>query len=511
MFDSGLALQRYLRALWGIGPALHFDAAAPCIEGGALHLPSGSTALQRAAAVHAAAHLVFSPPVFEGAAPGPIVRALVGVLEDARVEALAGRALPGLRRLWARLHVATPADGEGVEALLRRLARALADADYADPHPWVRKGRAMFYLDDVGTVLALPRAEQVRLAASLLGNDLGQMRLQFNARLYVPAPAYRDDHRWMWAQPQSPAAIEVPAMPVAAPDAPEPGVPAGPVRRYPEWDRRIARLRRDWCSVQVVDGVTGEAPDATPATRIGAATVQAIARARARPRRLAVDGEVLDVDAAVEARIAGRLGRPVDERLWRETTRSRRRRAATLLIDQSASTAAPWGRSGVTLLSAASSLAARLAAGLEGAGVATAIGSFSSNGRHAVRLQRIKTGAERFDAAVRSRLAALRAGGSTRLGTVLRDAVARRDAATRFVLVISDGEPHDVDVHDPGYLVADARHAVRWATRQGLALACLVLDPAGAGTAARVFGPRRVGVLQAFGQLPRALRRIVLR
>jgi nitric oxide reductase activation protein len=165
----------------------------------------------------------------------------------------------------------------------------------------------------------------------------------------------------------------------------------------------------------------------------------------------------------------------------------------------------------LTLLSAASRLAASLAAGLEGAGVATTISSFSSNGRHAVRLQRIKTGAGRLDTTVHSRLVALRAGGSTRLGTVLRDAVAHCDAATRLVLVISDGEPHDIDVHDPGYLVADARHAVREATRQGLALACLVLDPAGARTAARVFGPRRVGVLQAFGQLPRTLRRIATR
>lgn len=510
MFDAGLALQRYLRALWGIAPELHFDVAAPCIVGAALHLSPGSADEQRAAAAHAAAHLVFSPPVFDGAAPGPIVRAVVGLLEDARVEALACRALPGLRRLWAPLHTATPADGEGIEALLGRLARVLARPDEDDPHPWVRKGRAMFFLDDAGTVLALQRPEQLRIAASRLGNDLGQMRLQFNARLYVPAPAYRDDHRWMWAQPRSPAPMEV-APPAATANAPEPGVPAGPLRRYPEWDRRIARLRRDWCSLQVVDGATAEAPDAPPAMGIGAATVQAIASARDRPRRLAVDGAVLDVDAAVEARVAGQLGRPVDGRLWRETTPSRRRRAATLLIDQSASTAAPWGRSGLTLLSAASRLAASLAAGLEGAGVATTIGSFSSSGRHAVRLQRIKTGAARFDTTVRSRLAALRAGGSTRLGTVLRDAVAHRDAATRFVLVISDGEPHDIDVHDPGYLVADAQHAVRGATRQGLALACLVLDPAGARTAARVFGPRRVGVLQAFGQLPRTLRRIATR
>lgn len=128
-----------------------------------------------------------------------------------------------------------------------------------------------------------------------------------------------------------------------------------------------------------------------------------------------------------------------------------------------------------------------------------------------MRLQKIKSGSDRFDATVRSRLAALRAAGSTRLGTVLRDAVARRDAATRLVLVISDGEPHDIDAHEPDYLVADAQHAVRQAAREGLVMACLVLDPAGARTAARIFGPHRVGVLQALGHLPRTLRRITAR
>ena len=41
----------------------------------------------------------------------------------------------------------------------------------------------------------------------MLGNDLGQMRVQFNARTYVVEPVYRDDGLGLWdfgdqAQPQ---------------------------------------------------------------------------------------------------------------------------------------------------------------------------------------------------------------------------------------------------------------------------------------------------------------------
>jgi len=32
----------------------------------------------------------------------------------------------------------------------------------------------------------------------LLGNDMGQMRVQFNFKTYVVEPAYRDDNQGLW-------------------------------------------------------------------------------------------------------------------------------------------------------------------------------------------------------------------------------------------------------------------------------------------------------------------------
>src|SRR3546814_14587311 len=37
-----------------------------------------------------------------------------------------------------------------------------------------------------------------RSIGGLLGNDLGQMRVQFNPRTYVVEPAYRDDNLGLW-------------------------------------------------------------------------------------------------------------------------------------------------------------------------------------------------------------------------------------------------------------------------------------------------------------------------
>ena len=94
-----------------------------------------------------------------------------------------------LRRLWAPFHVAGPSGVITAPTLLARLARALFDPDYTDPDGFVNKGRALFAaerhrLDDISLS---------RQIGGLLGNDLGQMRVQFNARTYVVEPVYRDD------------------------------------------------------------------------------------------------------------------------------------------------------------------------------------------------------------------------------------------------------------------------------------------------------------------------------
>jgi N-acetylglucosamine-6-phosphate deacetylase len=44
--------------------------------------------------------------------------------------------------------------------------------------------------------------------------------------------------------------------------------------------------------------------------------------------------------------------------------------------------------------------------------------------------------------------------------------------------------------------------------RQGVVVSCLVLDPAGAASARKVFGARRVGVLQTLADVPEQVRRL---
>ncbi len=511
-------LSLWLRLLWGTAPPLAFDSECAYIAAGAIHLPARTTwQLHTAAAAHAAAHLVYSPPRFDGAGLGPIARTLLALLEDARVEALAVRELPGLARLWRPLHTATPAAGVGFEGLAMRLARSLCDPAYDDPDPWVRKGRSLCFLDLALGVCAMRNPAELREVATRLGHDIGQMRLPFNGKTVLPLPAYRDDHRWMWAA----AVLTIappPSLGSAEPDpdaTDEPPVDDPVIALHPEWDRLISRLRPAWCRVVEADAPDAAAVAIADTTRAAArrllGPVRDLARRSVRPGR-SDTGDAFDLDALVHWQLGHRLRRPTPARVYRTPRVVPARTLVWLLIDQSASTAA-GARSidgGALKLAAQSSLALGLA--LKDRGIAFGIAAFSSNGRHAVRWQTVKSFAQPADEALTARLQALRPGGSTRLGAALRHATTRlavQRGAQRWLVLLSDGSPHDIDVHDPAYLIDDARHAVSAARRHGVRMGCLVFEPDPGGDAARIFGGNAAKRVRGLKDLPNALWRLL--
>ena len=123
-----------------------------------------------------------------------------------------------------------------------------------------------------------------------------------------------------------------------------------------------------------------------------------------------------------------------------------------------------------------------MAEALQCMGHLSAIWAFGSDGRHRVRLQGLKEWRQRCESVT---WGSLQAGGSTRLGAALRHAAhlcrqgqlqQRVDACS--VLLLTDGELHDIDVHDGAYLQADLAHAVREMRAQGLGVQALVAGAA---------------------------------
>ncbi|MFO1210296.1 MAG: VWA domain-containing protein [Amaricoccus sp.] len=275
---------------------------------------------------------------------------------------------------------------------------------------------------------------------------------------------------------------------------------------YPEWNHRTRAMMPDHTCVLEADGAagTGFAPDA-----------RLVARVRRQfeplhPRRVLlsrqIDGDDLDLDAAVASRVAVRAGARGSDRVWQASRASARDLSVAFLMDCSRSTEAAIG-DGSVIETARHALAA-LAAGIDTAGDRLAIWGFSSLRRDRVFLTRAKRFDEPMGTAVTARIGGFRPGHYTRLGAAIRHASAmlgEETAARRLLIVLTDGKPNDLDHYEGVHGIEDSRMAVREARAHGLAVHGIVVDADGQDWFARIFGRGGFTLLPDPVRLPRAL------
>lgn len=87
----------------------------------------------------------------------------------------------------------------------------------------------------------------------------------------------------------------------------------------------------------------------------------------------------------------------------------------------------------------------------------------------------------------------------------------RQHTHRRLALVVTDGEPSDVDVSDRNCLVEDARRAVLGLRHKGIDGFRIELDGAGSGYLPRIFGHRGFACIDRTGRLPEKLSMLCLR
>jgi hypothetical protein len=520
------------------------------IAGGVIMIPpvfrgvsaADAPSLYQACVAHATAHFALTPARFPVGQLKPLQIALVGLIEDARVETLAMRRFPGLRRLWAPFHLAEPSGP--APALLARLARTLFDPDYADGDAFVAKGRSLFIAE-----MGNPDDPLLsRRVGGLLGNDLGQMRVQFNARTYAVEPIYRDDGLGLWDMDDPALAADAIDLMVEAarprqeeqtqadqiggePRQDRAGVgrarEAGrddrgiAVARYPEWDRMARVERPDWTTVRDVAPAWGDpllverALDAVPALRaringlVRGAKVGRHERQRRRP-----DGPELDLDAALDAAIVLRTADVPDHRIYRTSVRRTHDLAVTILLDVSESTRDRVGADGASVLDIERVAVAALGAALAPRADMFSLLAFASAGRDDVRVMRLKDFGEPYGPPIRARLAGLVPAFSTRLGAALRHAGAAIGSVRshrKLIIVLTDGEPSDIDVADPIDLIEDARHATLALKSEGIDVFGMTLDPSGVGSGEAVFGRGRHMPVRRLEDLPMRLAALYFR
>lgn len=265
----------------------------------------------------------------------------------------------------------------------------------------------------------------------------------------------------------------------------------GEGRKYPEWDVHRRRYRHDWCTVHESDppreqGHSFERPDVhalrRPLTRLG------IGLDRCHRQ---TQGDDIDVDAAVEARVEMLAGSAPDEAVYLDSLRRRRDLAVLVLLDISGSSSEA-GTFGQTVHEQQRAAAAALTVALHDLGDRVALYAYQSQGRSAVHMLPVKRFDDNLGAIVMQRLGSLTPGAYSRLGAAIRHGTAviseKAGTSRRLLVVLSDGLAYDHG-YERVYGAADARRALGEARRQGIGCLCLTI---GAGTDSgelgRVFG-----------------------
>lgn len=561
----------YLRALWArdffmrptSGDYETRQGYQPYIENYVIHLPDAYDAygdipaseVYRAAAAHAAAHLVETKYPISAEALNPLQMAVISVIEDARIEALSIRRFPGLRQIWSVLHAASPDMETTIGDYLNRLARALLDRTYEDHDDWIVEGRYLF-------AQAQDRLEDNQISWEIgvhLAHKLMAKKIAFNPRTDILTAPYLDDNRYFWEFAEfdferslvagyeevkqvrkyvsvMELANEV-EVETAGDDAQEIWVmgteffpyedngvsynelegkePISPPFHYSEWDYQIQLERPAWVTVQEKRTQSG---DIEAIDRIAAQYKREISRMKflldavqpqgvQRIRKLE-DGDEIDINAAIHSTIDIRMGLQPDPRIMMRSVRKIRDISVLVLLDLSESTNDRVSGQDFSVLDLTRQATVLLADAISKIGDPFAIHGFCSDGRHDVEYYRYKDFDQPYNEIPKAKLAGMTGQLSTRMGAAIRHAshyLKLQRSSKKLLLVITDGEPADIDVRDPQYLRYDTKKAVEEAGRAGIITFCMSLDPRADQYVSRIFGARNYMVVDHVERLPEKL------
>jgi nitric oxide reductase activation protein len=203
-----------------------------------------------------------------------------------------------------------------------------------------------------------------------------------------------------------------------------------------------------------------------------------------------------------------------DDRVYMKHERRFRDLSVHVLLDVSESTNDRVRSGTASVLDIEKEATALLAHAMAELGDPFAVAAFCSNKREDVHYFRIKDFGKPYDSVAEANLAGLNGGLSTRMGAAIRHAGAdlrRQPTHRRLLLVITDGEPSDIDITDERYLVEDARRAVQGLAQEGIDVFCVGLDSGGDSYLTRIFGRRNAVQIDRIERLPEKLPMLYLR
>jgi hypothetical protein len=263
---------------------------------------------------------------------------------------------------------------------------------------------------------------------------------------------------------------------------------------YDEWDRELTDHRLGWCRVIEKRVKHGDRNFVEQTRERHKGVISSIRHQfqLMKPENLTrvaneVDGEEFDLNAVIDYVIDRRADGQQSERIYTKRLRRRRDVAVSFLLDQSSSTARtigrhplqPYTRPGRRIIEIEKEGLVLMSEALEAVGDVYSINGFTSEGRRNVKFYVVKDFNEQYGDEVKRRIGGINYQNNTRLGAAIRHATARlakQDARTRLLIVLSDGRPYDHDYGDARYAREDTREALRQAKNEGITPFCITID-----------------------------------
>lgn len=305
---------------------------------------------------------------------------------------------------------------------------------------------------------------------------------------------------------------------------------------YDEWDYEIEDYRPHWCELREIPIESDEGGFFARTVMTHADLIRSIKREfqLLRPRmhqqvKGLEDGEEIDLNATVNARVDRLLGNSPTTKVYTARQFIERDVAVLFLLDVSASTAGqvvtdpsappePMQQNGPPIIDIVKEAVTLLAVALEEIGDAYAIYGFSSNGRYDVEVYPVKTFRDPLSTEVQGRIGGLTSRGGTRMGTAVRHATRMMkglSSRTKLLVLLSDGYPEDAGygkpVTPPTYGLRDTAMALREAERSGITPFCLTVDKGGHDYLREMCPSSRYMVIEDLLSLPHELPKIYQR
>jgi hypothetical protein len=570
--DTQRKLNFYLRALWGRDFFLRPTGAdytdfKPYIEKNIVHMPDAvdgmgdvsGLELYRATSAHMAAHICYTSTRISAEQLSPAQMFFIGLAEDARIEYKAIKEFPGLKKLWRSLLLLEYEDSaeHPTIPILEHFALMLLDSSERSADEELNALADRFH-DDIEQ-----HQDDNRFSWNL-GVDLFNL---FMARREVPSLRildriripYRDDNRFVWefeefdwdqgteylpaSQRQVRRTVNVMEMineidcELAGDDAQEiwtcetelfpyedEGIsfndmwgkePVSEPFHYQEWDYQIQLHRPDWVTLyerrqstgdpEMIENIITEYKPVAHRIKqiIDLLTPEGVQRVRNME-----DGDEIDINAAIDAMVAIRMGEQPNPRITMRNVLKNRDLSVVVLMDLSESTNETVEGSDKTILQLTREATTLVATAINGIGDPFALHGFASDGRHDVQYYRFKDFNQHFDDEAKSRLAGMQGGLSTRMGAAMRHAgqhLLRQPERRKLLLIITDGEPADIDERDPQHLRHDTKKAVEELYSKGVMSYCLTLDANADNYVKRIFGANNYTIIDHVQRLPEKL------